>query len=347
MASAILVALCAAIVLYRCWRYMFERPPNYPPGPPRLPWLGSYPFLLALNYKQLHRATETLSRWYRTPVLGFHYAGNVPVMTVHEMSVARELLNNPDFEGRPVFELVRARDPDNDVHGIFLTEGAVWKEQRRFTLRHLRDFGFGRRFEELELQIGDQLASFVDLVRNGARYAYERELVPADGIVKLPLAFAGLPSNVFLKCALNECFGREDLADLYGACRSSIRFMRSACLFGRLFSMLPWTKWAAPRASGYRDVRESAMDLYWFAQRIVDAQHRTFDPEHERHFLDIYFKELLHGHDAGGQSTTFDSTYSENGTSNRTKNNFRLDETRTNKSKIQNFATRNASQLWF
>ena len=28
--------------------------------------------------------------------------------------------------------------------GVFASEGRVWNEQRRFTLRHLRDFGFGK-----------------------------------------------------------------------------------------------------------------------------------------------------------------------------------------------------------
>lgn len=30
------------------------------------------------------------------------------------------------------------------IPGVFFTEGDLWKNQRRFTLRHLRDFGFGK-----------------------------------------------------------------------------------------------------------------------------------------------------------------------------------------------------------
>jgi len=32
--------------------------------------------------------------------------------------------------------------------GVFFTDGPFWVEQRRFTLRHLRDFGFGKRSME-------------------------------------------------------------------------------------------------------------------------------------------------------------------------------------------------------
>lgn len=31
-----------------------------------------------------------------------------------------------------------------NITGVFFTEGDLWKNQRRFTLRHLRDFGFGK-----------------------------------------------------------------------------------------------------------------------------------------------------------------------------------------------------------
>lgn len=58
--------------------------------------------------------------------------------------------------------------------GIFFKEGPLWKNQRRFALRHLRDYGFGRRFEELEIHIDEELRDFIDLVRNGPKYEFEK-----------------------------------------------------------------------------------------------------------------------------------------------------------------------------
>lgn len=57
--------------------------------------------------------------------------------------------------------------------GIFFTENDLWHEQRRFTIRYLRDFGFGRRFETLELEIQSQIAQYIDLVKNGPKYDHE------------------------------------------------------------------------------------------------------------------------------------------------------------------------------
>lgn len=44
---------------------------------------------------------------------------------------------------------------------------------RRFTLRYLRDFGFGRRLETFEMEIQSQIAQYIDLVKNGPKYEHE------------------------------------------------------------------------------------------------------------------------------------------------------------------------------
>ena len=36
------------------------------------------------------------------------------------------------------------RHETTKIHGIIGSSGKVWQEQRRFTLRNLRDFGFGK-----------------------------------------------------------------------------------------------------------------------------------------------------------------------------------------------------------
>lgn len=57
--------------------------------------------------------------------------------------------------------------------GIFFTDGPLWHEQRRFALRYLRDYGFGRRFQALEINIQDELNSFIDMVKYGPKYPHE------------------------------------------------------------------------------------------------------------------------------------------------------------------------------
>lgn len=60
------------------------------------------------------------------------------------------------------------------IVGIFFTEGQTWFEQRRFALRNLRDFGFGRRQDGLESEIEDEILNLIDLLKNGPKHEFEK-----------------------------------------------------------------------------------------------------------------------------------------------------------------------------
>lgn len=53
-------------------------------------------------------------------------------------------------------------------------DGPIWREQRRFMLRYLRDYGFGRRSDHLENIINEELINLVDIIRNGPQYSHEK-----------------------------------------------------------------------------------------------------------------------------------------------------------------------------
>lgn len=203
MVSVVLLAVWASIVIYKCYQYMFHKPPNFPPGeiffyqlrarvhkglpnasvaanlykytfsgPPRIPVLGAYLVLLALNYKHFHKAIDRLCKYYKSNVLGFYY-GPVPLIVVNDIVGVKEALTNADLAGRPNLLLAQLRDPNFNLRGVLAVDGDLWQEQRRFILRNLRDFGFGRRFQELELQINDEIMDLVNMIKTGPKHSHE------------------------------------------------------------------------------------------------------------------------------------------------------------------------------
>jgi len=62
------------------------------------------------------------------------------------------------------------------IQGIVFNEGQTWSDQRRFALRNLRDFGFGK--NSLENSIMDQVIEFVDWIKtqNGKPIELHRRL---------------------------------------------------------------------------------------------------------------------------------------------------------------------------
>ena len=51
--------------------------------------------------------------------------------------------------------------------GLIFTDGALWQEQRRFTLRHLRDLGFGK--TSIEDQMMDEINDLLSDIKSAAQ----------------------------------------------------------------------------------------------------------------------------------------------------------------------------------
>ncbi len=53
----------------------------------------------------------------------------------------------------PIIRDARFPDSNGDLTGIFFSNGKEWQEQRRFALKNLRDFGFGKLSMEELVQV--------------------------------------------------------------------------------------------------------------------------------------------------------------------------------------------------
>lgn len=59
-----------------------------------------------------------------------------------------------------------------------------------------------------------------------------------------------------------------------------------------MFGLIPWITKYFPNLSGYKKCREHSQGFFAFVKEIVLEQYNTYDQNIERHFLDIYFKEM-------------------------------------------------------
>lgn len=167
-----------------------------------------------INKQHLHKAVLWLCKVYKTDILGF-YVGSTPAIVCHNYEGVKSLLNNQDFDGRPDIFVSRMRDPHFQIRGIFFAKNEFWKEQRRYALRHLRDYGFGRRFSELEIEVRDEICAFLDMLRSGPKFRHEFEIMRDDGCVMAPNIFFSTMSNAFLKVLSGVKFTREEQQALF------------------------------------------------------------------------------------------------------------------------------------
>lgn len=292
MVSLVIVGIFIATVLYQTYKFCIHRPPGFPPGPFRLPFVGSYFLLLLIDRKNLHLAVQKLCNYYKSSVLGFYVGGSLTV-TVNDQKGIREMFANQDIDGRNGnFLIARLREPNYKLHGIFFTDGDYWNDQRRFALRNLRDFGFGRRFEDFELEVRDELESFVAMIKEGPQYEHERKFLRPGGELLLPKGLVGSLGNCFLQVVSGERIPRAQQTQLYKAGYGSLDFQRYSNEHGKLFGIIPSLRFLFPGMSDFKKLRENSMAMCDLMKTVVDQQLATYQDDHIRSFIDVYVKEI-------------------------------------------------------
>lgn len=99
-------------------------------GPPKVPWFGSYIFMLLLDRKHLHYAVNRICQFYKSTVLGIHL-GPYPVVIVNDSENVKKVLYHRDFDGRPDILMGRMRHPDLDLHGLYKYKQIIFKNMKK------------------------------------------------------------------------------------------------------------------------------------------------------------------------------------------------------------------------
>ncbi|XP_037048891.1 cytochrome P450 2J6-like [Bradysia coprophila] len=155
-----LVTIIASMALYFIARYFvkkYERYKKSPPGPWGLPVIGS---LLTLNRENAILKIQEYKKTYGK-IFSMN-VGNFRVAVINDYKLIHEAFKREEFLGRPDFESYVLRNGGFKNRGVLFSDGTQnWHEQRRFALRTLRDFGFGKRtMDGLLLQEVEELVQY-------------------------------------------------------------------------------------------------------------------------------------------------------------------------------------------
>ncbi|XP_021960029.1 methyl farnesoate epoxidase [Folsomia candida] len=114
-----------------------------PPGPPPSFILGNLPLLSSETKKGIppYKVLRTLSKQYGH-VMSMHFGSTYQVI-FDDYETIRDQLSSDLWSDRYVDSWILERSFGKEL-GIFFGNGESWKELRRFSLRTLRDFGFGK-----------------------------------------------------------------------------------------------------------------------------------------------------------------------------------------------------------
>nr|XP_056705327.1 cytochrome P450 2J2-like [Euleptes europaea] len=153
---ACLLFLALLLIIADCRKR--RRPKGFPPGPLPLPFVGN---MFQMDPKKPHVAMQKLAEKYGK-IFSLQF-GNMWIVTVNGLPLVKEALvhRGENFLDRPCFPISYEVF---GVSGLINSNGKIWKEQRRFALTTLRNFGLGKR--SLEERIQEETRYLTDAIED-------------------------------------------------------------------------------------------------------------------------------------------------------------------------------------
>ncbi|GBP04261.1 Probable cytochrome P450 303a1, partial [Eumeta japonica] len=204
---------------------------------------------------------------------------------VNGLDANKEMLYNENIDGRPKGIFYQTRTW-GERRGVLLTDGELWKEQRRFLLKHLKEFGFGR-------------SGMGDIARIEAAHMIEdvRNMIRDD---KNNIGIVIQMHNFFNTYVLNTLWTM--MAGLrYDAKDSEMKLLQDLLfdlfatvdMVGALFSHFPVLSVLAPEMSGYKNFMKTHRKIWKFLREEITKHKERFDPDQEdKDIMDVYIRIL-------------------------------------------------------
>uniref|UniRef100_F7CLC5 Cytochrome P450 family 2 subfamily J member 2 n=1 Tax=Monodelphis domestica TaxID=13616 RepID=F7CLC5_MONDO len=255
-----LLLFSAILLILASYGQRRRQDPNYPPGPPQMPIFGN---IFQIDSKNPHISIQEVRS-----VRG----GQESTSFVTGLPLIKEVLVNQGhlFVDRP-------RAPSQSyifkINGLFASNGQEWKDQRRFTLMTLRNFGLGKK--TLELQIQKEVIYFIEAIReekdDGPFFFYSTGQ-PFDPHFQINNAV----SNII--CSVTS--GKYEKKGDGLVCT---KIFIAVVLFPRIMEYLP---------GAHKKLFREFQKLESFVAQMI-KQHKEDQNSEEAHdFIDAYLKEL-------------------------------------------------------
>ncbi|XP_076286314.1 methyl farnesoate epoxidase [Lasioglossum baleicum] len=283
---SLLFLLICVFCVYDCLK-----PRHFPPGPKWLPFFGC--FLTFQRLKKKHGygylAFRELAKTYG-PILGLKL-GNQKVVVISTHDLVKKVLLRDEFNGRPAGFFFRVRAFGKNK-GILFAEGLSWSQNRRFTMRHLRAFGFGQTIMEKHTRIE------AECLVNYLCHANEK------GPVLMHTAFDVAVLNALWCMFAGHRFDYENekLKEILHVVHDAFRLMDT---MGGIISQMPFLRFIIPESSGYNDLMKILRKLWSFLDEEISEHEKRLTGNQPQDLIDAFLLEIS-ANNGGRDDTIFD-----------------------------------------
>ncbi|XP_068948984.1 cytochrome P450 2J2-like isoform X1 [Petaurus breviceps papuanus] len=244
---------------------------NYPPGPTGLPIVGNF---FQMDLKNPQKTTQKFTKKYGN--IYCTHVGNLTFMMVSGLPLIKEVLVNQGhvFIDRPKvpvhFHVIK-------TFGLVMSNGQAWKQQRRFALMTLRNFGLGKK--SLEARIQEEARYLIEAIR-------EERGQPFDPHFQINNAVSNIICSITFgyRFDYHDAQFRELLKSLDDILHLETRW---EC---QLFNIFPWIMKFLPGT--HQKLFKEWRKVEIFVEGIIKQHKEDLNPEETLDFIDAYLKEL-------------------------------------------------------
>ncbi|XP_062871843.1 cytochrome P450 2B4-like [Trichomycterus rosablanca] len=280
VALAVLVGLVSLVILEIFRLRSLKR--QLPPGPTPLPFAGTT--LLFLN-----DPVGLIRSLVRYGDLSTLHIGKRPLVLLNNLDVMKEALvqNGTAFSGRPYMPIMEWIT--NGYGIVMVTYGHMWKQQRRFALHTLRNFGLGKK--SVEERVSEEAQCLI------------KEMLKQEGKAFDPIHLTmNAVSNIICSIVFGDRFEYDDLrfAKLLKILNENMVLFSSP-----LALMVHFFPFTMHLPGPHQKIYQNAKALKDFIREAMVEHRKTLDPENHRDFIDAYLMEI------SKNSSSEDSTFHE------------------------------------
>ncbi|KAJ7312031.1 hypothetical protein JRQ81_006362 [Phrynocephalus forsythii] len=261
--------LVILLIVYYFWKY--RRPKEFPPGPPTLPFLGN---IYKLGSQDPLKLFQKLRKQYG-PVSSL-YIGGTPMVLIQDLSIAKEVLvmKGTEFAGRPDNPLL---DLISKKKGIALAPyGQAWKEQRRFTLMVLRNFGLGKK--SMEERILTEVMHLIQAFK-------ENMSTPFDPFHFMDCAMTNIISSIVFGKRYE--YDDDALRNVLSYVHQNLKLLSGP--WALVYNEFPMLR-SLPLP--HQNILKNIQKIFAFCTKEMDDHKATFVPGEHRDLIDAYLDEL-------------------------------------------------------